>query len=236
MPRTRFETLIDVCALSFAAYLTIASLSRSRPRSAAQRQGRARLARRLLAKHAGSGKPLKLSLVDREVEVAADVVVPEDISISFADIGGLASLAKQLQDAILLPVLRPELFRQSKLLCPPRGILLHGPPGTGKTMLARAIAREAKHTFLNLNPARLLSKWYGLATLSDTCQPHGCSPSGEAPHIPFPYLRYLTVPCASRLRYGESNKYAEAYFTLATKLAPSIIFIDEVDLIWSDPI
>jgi SpoVK/Ycf46/Vps4 family AAA+-type ATPase len=137
------------------------------------------------------GKPLKLTLREHELEVASDVISPSEIDVTFADIGGLQDIARQLQRHVLLPVTHPELFRQSKLLRPPKGILLHGPPGTGKTLLARAIAKEASVTFIALNPARLLSKWF-----------------------------------------GESNKLAMAYFTLAAKLSPSILFIDEIDCLF----
>ncbi|KAL3912749.1 MAG: hypothetical protein SGPRY_008228, partial [Prymnesium sp.] len=156
-------------------------------RSSALAKGRAALASRLL-----EGRARALVLEEHELEVAGDVVCPDEICVSFDDVGGLDNLARQLQHAILLPLKRPDLFAQTRLLRPPKGILLHGPPGTGKTMLARAIAKEARFTFINLNPARLLSKWY-----------------------------------------GESNKFAEAYFTLAEKLAPSIIFIDEIDCLFA---
>ena len=139
----------------------------------------------------GDGKPLKLTLREHELEVAEDVVSPSEIDVSFEDIGGLQDIGRHLQRHILLPVTRPDLFKQSKLLRPPKGILLHGPPGTGKTLLARAIAKEASFTFIALNPARLLSKWY-----------------------------------------GESNRFAQAYFTLANKLAPAILFIDEIDCLF----
>jgi SpoVK/Ycf46/Vps4 family AAA+-type ATPase len=89
------------------------------------------------------GKPLKLTLREHELEVASDVISPSEIDVTFADIGGLQDIARQLQRHVLLPVTHPELFRQSKLLRPPKGILLHGPPGTGKTLLARAVAGEA---------------------------------------------------------------------------------------------
>ncbi|KAL1527552.1 hypothetical protein AB1Y20_008940 [Prymnesium parvum] len=185
--------LVELSALSIAAFFTFRWISRmadtrEAERASAQAKGRAALAARLR----GSRELSSLPLQEHELEVAVDVVAAEEIRISFADVGGLDTIARQLQQAILLPLKRPDLFARTKLLRPPKGILLHGPPGTGKTMLARAIAKEAHFTFINLNPARLLSKWY-----------------------------------------GESNKYAEAYFSLAHKLAPSILFIDEIDCLFS---
>ena len=138
--------LFELSALSAAAILTFRYMSRLDPRHAersnAQAKGKAALAARLLR-----GRELReLRLQDHEVEVAGDVVCPDEISVSFADVGGLDAIARQLQHAILLPLQRPDLFAQTKLLRPPKGILLHCPPGTGKTLLARAIAKEVGRT------------------------------------------------------------------------------------------
>ena len=183
------DLIISLTFVGISAYIMQRAMRRLDPRISNERTTKASaVARRLLK---GKGK-MELVLREHEIEVAADVVCPDDIDVTFAEIGGLSEQAKQLQQAILLPVRRPSLFAQSKLFRSPKGILLHGPPGTGKTMLVRAIAREARFTFLCVNLARLFSKWY-----------------------------------------GESNKFAEAYFSLARKLAPSLIFIDEVDCVFS---
>jgi SpoVK/Ycf46/Vps4 family AAA+-type ATPase len=121
------------------------------------------------------------------------VKLPSQLTVSFDDIGGLEEQKQSIMETILLPLGCPELFSDrsdnfSDLCRPPTGILFYGPPGTGKTMTAKAIAKTARSTFMDIKMSKITSKWY-----------------------------------------GETGKYVCAVFSLARKLAPTILFIDEVD-------
>jgi SpoVK/Ycf46/Vps4 family AAA+-type ATPase len=122
-----------------------------------------------------------------EKRIRPEVIPANEIGVTFADIGALDETKESLQELVMLPLRRPDLFNGGLLkLC--RGILLFGPPGTGKTMLAKAIAKEAGASFINVSMSTITSKWF-----------------------------------------GEDEKNVRALFTLAAKVSPTIIFVDEVD-------
>ncbi|XP_048442588.1 spastin-like isoform X2 [Pyrus x bretschneideri] len=139
-------------------------------------------------------KSIKKSLKDVvtgnefEKKLLADVIPPSDIGVTFDDIGALENVKDTLKELVMLPLQRPELFSKGQLTKPCKGILLFGPPGTGKTMLAKAVATEAGANFINISMSSITSEWF-----------------------------------------GEGEKYVKAVFSLASKIAPSVVFVDEVD-------
>ncbi|CAN8237774.1 unnamed protein product [Cochlearia groenlandica] len=148
----------------------------------------------LLHEVQNENKSLKKSLKDVvtenefEKKLLSDVIPPSDIGVSFDDIGALENVKDTLKELVMLPLQRPELFGKGQLTKPTKGILLFGPPGTGKTMLAKAVATEAGANFINISMSSITSKWF-----------------------------------------GEGEKYVKAVFSLASKISPSVIFVDEVD-------
>ncbi|HHI30354.1 MAG TPA: AAA family ATPase, partial [Candidatus Methanoperedenaceae archaeon] len=86
--------------------------------------------------------------------------VCESTDVSFEDIGGLNEQIRELKEAVELPLLKPELFSRIRI-APPKGVLLHGPPGTGKTMLAKAVALETNATFIRIVGSEFVQKYIG---------------------------------------------------------------------------
>lgn len=121
------------------------------------------------------------------MQIISEIVLKGD-PVHWEDIAGLAKAKTSLKETVVYPFLRPDLF--SGLREPALGMLLFGPPGTGKTMLARAVATESKSTFFSISASSLTSKYM-----------------------------------------GESEKLVRALFQMAKALAPSIIFVDEIDSI-----
>lgn len=90
--------------------------------------------------------------------IVNDIVIKGD-EVSWEDIAGLEEAKKVLKETVIYPLLRPDLF--NGLREPATGVLLFGPPGTGKTMLAKAAATQAKSTFFSISASSLTSKFLG---------------------------------------------------------------------------
>ena len=84
-----------------------------------------------------------LQLNEYELSIAAQLIDPSTIDTSWDDIAGLEDIIDDIKHNVILPLKTPELFASSNLHQAPKGVLLHGPPGCGKTMLAKATAKAA---------------------------------------------------------------------------------------------
>jgi len=93
------------------------------------------------------------------IDMISGTIVTESPKVKWKDIAGLENVKQALREAIVLPIMKPELFTGARR--PWSGILLFGPPGCGKTLLAKAAATECKATFFSASSADLLSKWLG---------------------------------------------------------------------------
>jgi transitional endoplasmic reticulum ATPase len=110
-------------------------------------------------------------------------------TITYEDIGGLHRELRRIREMIELPLRYPEVFERLGI-DPPKGVLLHGPPGCGKTLIARAVAQETSAHFVHINGPEVIDKWY-----------------------------------------GASEKHLRGIFEEASRRAPAIVFIDEIDAI-----
>jgi SpoVK/Ycf46/Vps4 family AAA+-type ATPase len=151
---------------------------------------------------------ISYELNDYELMIASSIILPQNIDCSWQDIGGLENVISDLRETVIYPLknfdtssqsaststasnqilINNLINKRSRLIQPPKGVLLFGPPGNAKTMIAKALAKESGARFINLQISTLQDKWY-----------------------------------------GESQKRCEAIFSLARKIQPVIIFIDEID-------
>ncbi len=97
----------------------------------------------------------------KEVEPSAmREVLVEIPKISWSDVGGLGDVKLKLREAVEMPLKDPDAFKRMGIK-PPRGILLYGPPGSGKTLLAKAVANESEANFISIKGPEVMSKWVG---------------------------------------------------------------------------
>src|SRR5213596_46222 len=97
----------------------------------------------------------------KEVEPSAmREVLVEVPRVSWTDVGGLEEVKMKLREAVEMPLKDPDAFKRMGIR-PPRGILLYGPPGSGKTLLAKAVATESEANFISIKGPEVMSKWVG---------------------------------------------------------------------------
>jgi len=131
-----------------------------------------------------------VGLLQDEVDPMVSVMKVEKAPLeSYADIGGLEQQIQEIKEAVELPLTHPELYEEIGIK-PPKGVILYGVPGTGKTLLAKAVANQTSATFLRVVGSELIQK-------------------------------YL----------GDGPKLVRELFRVAEDLAPSIVFIDEIDAV-----
>lgn len=123
------------------------------------------------------------------IHLAGEGARRERGAITYEDVGGLDREIHRIREMIELPLRYPEVFERLGIE-PPKGVLLHGPPGCGKTLIARAVAHETSAHFLHINGPEVIDKWY-----------------------------------------GASEAQLRSFFEEASRRAPAIIFIDEIDAI-----
>jgi ribosome biogenesis ATPase len=123
---------------------------------------------------------------------------------TWSDIGALHSIRDELQMAIVEPIKRPERYEQVGITVP-TGVLLWGPPGCGKTLLAKAVANESRANFISVKGPELLNK------------------AGSI-------ICFLNSDIANLLKYvGESERAVRQVFVRARSSVPCVIFFDELD-------
>ena len=135
-----------------------------------------------------------------------ELVLEEVPDIKYTDIGGLQHQIEQIQDAVELPVLHPELFKEHKLRAP-KGVLLYGPPGCGKTLIAKAVANSIAHKLEHLTSKEVRS-----------------------------YFLHVKGPELLNKYVGESERQIREVFKKAKEKAddgfPVIVFFDEMDALF----
>src|SRR5438093_559292 len=111
----------------------------------------------------GRGQVIVIGATNRDEAIDPSAMregLVEGPRVSWTDVGGLEDVKMKLREAVEMPLKDPDAFKRMGIR-PPRGILLYGPPGSGKTLLAKAVATESEANFISIKGPEVMSKWVG---------------------------------------------------------------------------
>jgi ATP-dependent 26S proteasome regulatory subunit len=120
-------------------------------------------AKKSLAKRLNRPEIEAMTFDSYEMRLMVDVLGPDELEVTFADVGGLESQLEDVKDNVVLPIRlwAQDRHRMVGVSPCPTGVILYGKPGTGKSLIAKAIAKECNATFINIKASSLLDKWLG---------------------------------------------------------------------------
>jgi len=152
--------MIRKCHDQIEQYINRANVLKAHLSGPRARKGRPSMGTSDAKDSAVKGEEGQYSAEEQEIiDSISGTILTESPNVRWNDIAGLKSSKQALREAIVLPIMKPKLFTGARK--PWSGILLFGPPGCGKTLLARAAATECAATFFSVSSADLLSKWLG---------------------------------------------------------------------------
>ena len=152
--------MVRKCHDQIEQYINRANVLKAHLSGPRARKGRPSMGTSEAKDSEGKGEEGQYSAEEQEIiDSISGTILTESPNVKWNDIAGLKSSKQALREAIVLPIMKPKLFTGARK--PWSGILLFGPPGCGKTLLARAAATECEATFFSVSSADLLSKWLG---------------------------------------------------------------------------
>ncbi len=152
--------MVRKCHDQIEQYINRANVLKAHLSGPRARKGRPSMGTSEAKDSEGKGEEGQYSAEEQEIiDSISGTILTESPNVRWNDIAGLKSSKQALREAIVLPIMKPKLFTGARK--PWSGILLFGPPGCGKTLLARAAATECAATFFSVSSADLLSKWLG---------------------------------------------------------------------------